>query len=1196
MLGRMRIHILWGISAIAIMSTIVLISLHGSVDTHIFFGFCSMAIAVIAMLTSYYLNRNSKDVYTFALMTAATATWLTLYVHLISEMGYLGFLNHSSQTGIQIQHMIRLSQSFVILSYLLLRRNEERIWLLRPLMLAFLAICYGLIYFGAFPALIDSSSRPTFIAISFNAVQLLSISVLILIILRRKFLRPYLASFTIGGLLLTLSSALSLLGLRLQDPTYHIGETLSSMFAYLALYIGFTIPSARGNFEMGLMPVISDRSSLITALPHPAFITDRDMVILSANKEAERWLKKSHMELIGRTLQSVLPMADAILKDMVTESNLTLKEAVRPTQNIAGRHVSLTLYPSINRDNKASRFTFVGWDVTGEVQAEAAVTRSEQMYRSLFLNIGTGFMLFKLAGEASSKEIEIIDVNPAFERNTGEKGPFPAGGKLKEITSFMNAGWFDMITRAALDRRSVIIDGYSPGSQRWLSLSTFPITDETFGMVISDQTSIRNFQREISSSELKYRTLVEGMPMFVLSLDSDFRVTYVNDSLRGSSGLGNPEEYLGKALDEVFSSSFCQLISKMSGDVSSKADMHSEELEMPINGKASWQRWMAKSIIDSEKTLGYIFLGQDITEQKVAAQKISLSEERFRTLFMENYLPMLIVDADNLTILMANKASQKFYGLDEEDLQGKPFTIFSPPQDSDSITLMARSTIETGFSSMCSKQISSSGLMKDVDLFASTLLLADKVAISFTVNDISERRQMEDRLEQERTYLDSLFENNPDAVVVIDSGMRITRSNSAFRRLFGFSGEVIIGKRMSELIGSPQTEREIEENINRSLEGNKLDFTARRLKQDGTSIPVRVICIPMTLADGSKNVYAIYHDLSDLAQSQEMLSLANEVVKESPAVLFKWSNQAEWPIEYVSANVSRWGYSTDDLLGRKLRFSELVDKDDLARVTKEVEDYLSRGISEYVQEYRLRKADGQFIWVEDHTRIVKSPEGEIEGIQGVIIDNTEKKLAEIERMRIHEDLKMAWNRSLDVLSSVTEFKDPYTAGHQRGVAEVAASIARRMGLPDSRIEAVSKTALVHDIGKLHIPADILNRPRALTPLEYKLVKMHCQSGRDILSKIELPWPLAEIVYQHHERIDGSGYPRGLKGDEILLEARIIAVSDIVDAMTSHRPYRAACSIPDALKEILSLRGTSLDPDVVDACIEAFKDKGFKPAA
>ncbi len=1193
MYRRIREFIIWGISAFAILSSIALIALQGNAATHIFFGFCSMTIGLMAMVTLYYLNRNSKDIYTFSLMVASIATWLSIYIHLLFDLGYLTFLNYSGQAGLQIQYVVRIAQSFVIIEYLVLRSREDRIWLMQPVTIFVMLLCYFLIYLGAFPALIDDASNPTFLALSFNFMQLFSIAGLLAALLGKRFLRPYLASFAIGGVLLITGGVVSLVSLRASSPNYHILESLSYMFAYLSFYIGFTVPAIRGNLEMGIMPLLADRSSLIAALAHPAFITDTDMLIIAANKESEKWLKKSRMDLIGQTIYHILPEAEHLLKDMVSESRMTLRESTRQTQRLAGRHVSFTLYPSINPDNQATRFTFVGWDVSGEVKAEQNLERSERTYRSLFLHTGTGFMLYRLPVGSSNKEMELIDVNPAFERNTGEKGPFQLGGKLRENTSFLNAGWYDMILRAALDKRSVVIDGFSSGAQRWLYISAFPVTEETFGMVIADQTALRNFQREISASELKYRSLVESMPMCVLSLDSGYRITYVNDSLREMAELGSPEQYLGKALDEVFSEDYVQFFRKMRSEVDGKDATHSEELELIRNERKRWQRWIAKAVIDKGETMGYICLGQDITEQKEAAISMSLSEERFRTLFMDNYLPMLIVEADRYSVLMANKASQSFYGLSEQDLQGRTIISFSPPESSGSIEAMAGSAKDSGFGSMLTRQLASGGLVKDVELFASTLFLADKMVLSFTVNDISERRQMEDKLERERAYLDSLFENNPDAVVVIDSDIRITRANIAFRKLFGFSRSSIIGKTLSGLIGTELTAQDIESNIVKSIEGSKLDFTARRQRADGSIIPVRVICIPLTLPDGSRYVYAIYHDMSELAQSQQMLGLANEVIKESPAVLIKWSNQVDWSIEYVSSNVSRWGYSPDDLLGRKLMFTELVHEEDLANLTREADEYMQKGMSEYVQEYRLRMANGDFIWVEDHTKIVRATDGSIEGIQGVIIDNTEKKLAEIERLRTHEELKLAWNRSLDVLSSVTEFKDPYTAGHQRGVAEIAESIARQMGLSNGRVEAISKSALVHDIGKLHIPADILNRPRTLTPLEYKLVQMHCKSGRDILSNIKLPWPLAEIVFQHHERIDGNGYPRGLKGDEILLEAKIIAVSDIVDAMTSHRPYRPASSLPEALEEVLALRGTALDPDVVDACIAVFKDRGIE---
>ncbi|MCK7476170.1 MAG: HD domain-containing protein [Candidatus Moduliflexus flocculans] len=171
-------------------------------------------------------------------------------------------------------------------------------------------------------------------------------------------------------------------------------------------------------------------------------------------------------------------------------------------------------------------------------------------------------------------------------------------------------------------------------------------------------------------------------------------------------------------------------------------------------------------------------------------------------------------------------------------------------------------------------------------------------------------------------------------------------------------------------------------------------------------------------------------------------------------------------------------------------------------------------------------------------------------------------------------------------------KDPYTAGHQRRAAALAASIAGELGQPDSFVTGVEKAALVHDLGKIEVPAELLSRPGRLSPFEYRLVQVHAEAGYRILSKIQLPRPLAEIVYQHHERLDGTGYPRGLKGPEILPEARIIAVADIVEAVCSHRPYRPARSLGEALAIVDEMKGTALDEEVVNACLRLFAEKRF----
>jgi putative two-component system response regulator len=189
-----------------------------------------------------------------------------------------------------------------------------------------------------------------------------------------------------------------------------------------------------------------------------------------------------------------------------------------------------------------------------------------------------------------------------------------------------------------------------------------------------------------------------------------------------------------------------------------------------------------------------------------------------------------------------------------------------------------------------------------------------------------------------------------------------------------------------------------------------------------------------------------------------------------------------------------------------------------------------------------------------------------------------------------EAVSKALRGIIQIISLIIETRDPYTAGHQRSVANLARAIALVMGLPPERIEGIRLAATVHDLGKISIPAEILSKPSRLTEAEMSMIRIHPRSGYEILRKVEFPWPIAQIVLQHHERIDGSGYPQGLRGPDILLEAKILGVADVMDAMCSHRPYRPGIGIDKALAEISQNRGILYDPEVVDACLKYFQEK------
>ncbi|MDO9264892.1 MAG: response regulator [Desulfosalsimonadaceae bacterium] len=208
---------------------------------------------------------------------------------------------------------------------------------------------------------------------------------------------------------------------------------------------------------------------------------------------------------------------------------------------------------------------------------------------------------------------------------------------------------------------------------------------------------------------------------------------------------------------------------------------------------------------------------------------------------------------------------------------------------------------------------------------------------------------------------------------------------------------------------------------------------------------------------------------------------------------------------------------------------------------------------------------------------------EFQNLESIINDQTDDLLEANAR------LNRILNSTVQAMSLAVECRDPYTAGHQQRVANISTAIARKMDFNDERIEYLKMAAMIHDIGKISVPAEILCKPTRLSAAEFNIIKEHPLTGYKILKEIDFPYPLAKMVYQHHERIDGSGYPQGLSGDQILMEAKILAVADVVEAMASHRPYRSALGIDVALDEIIKNKGQIFDPEVVEVCCELFRN-------
>jgi PAS domain S-box-containing protein/putative nucleotidyltransferase with HDIG domain len=285
-----------------------------------------------------------------------------------------------------------------------------------------------------------------------------------------------------------------------------------------------------------------------------------------------------------------------------------------------------------------------------------------------------------------------------------------------------------------------------------------------------------------------------------------------------------------------------------------------------------------------------------------------------------------------------------------------------------------------------------------------------------------------------------------------------------------------------------------------------------------------------------------------------------------------------------------FGYATPgELIG--VDPTSLVVEQDRGLVAENIRSRLGGEVQSISYTFTAVRKDGSLIDVGVHG--AGATHHGHPAVIGLMQDVSEKKRAEEQIQRYVKQLEDSFMRTIEVATTLVEMRDPYTAGHEKRVALLAVAIGTELGLDAHRIEGLRVGGYIHDIGKIIIPAEILSKPGKLSEIEYMMIKGHPQAGYDILKNVDFPWPVADIAYQHHERMDGSGYPRGLKGEEILLEARITAVADVVEAMAAHRPYRPGIGIEQALAEIERGSGSHYDPAVAAACLRLFREKDFK---
>jgi PAS domain S-box-containing protein len=732
-----------------------------------------------------------------------------------------------------------------------------------------------------------------------------------------------------------------------------------------------------------------------------------------------------------------------------------------------------------------------------------------------------------------------------------------------------------------------------------------------FGKLEKKMLDLEIVNQKLRVSEECYRLSFKNVSDVIYTMDRDLNIVSMSPSIEKILGY-KPQHFIGRTFSLFKDVLAPESFEQAKADIS--AILKSETIPVTVYRLIAKDRTekfgevSISAIMRGDGIIGIVSVVRDITDRRRA-------EELYKTLAESSLAAVFIVQDGKFVFI--NTSAIAYAGYSAEEVIGRNADMIVHFDDKELVKIRSREML-AGKSNQAFefRMITKQNQVRWISQTVTPIYYQGKRAILGNAMDITENKQAEEALRESHRRLDDIIDFLPDATFVIDRDGKVIAWSRSMELMTGIPKADMVGKGDYEyavpFYGRPRPllidlallpDEEFERNHYEGVfrQGDTL-FAEAYVPGTYGGKGASLWGTASRLRDASGNIVGAIESIRDVTErkrDEEELRAAFEkrqelefIINHSPAVVWLWKAAEGWPVEYVSGNLALYGYSPDDFTSGRIAFASIVHPDDLVRVGAEVEQYTREGRTEFTQEYRIFTKSGDVRWIDDRTWVRRGSDGSVTHYQGIAIDISDRKEVEKQLKKTLDSLRKAVGTTIQVMVSAVEVRDPYTAGHQIRVADLACAIATEMGLEKEKIEGIRMAGSIHDIGKLSIPAEILSKPSRLNEIEFSLIKEHSQGGYEILKDVESSWPLAEIVYQHHERINGSGYPRNLKEDEILMEARIMAVADVVESMASHRPYRPALGIEVALAEIEKNRGVLYDAAVTDACLRLFREKKY----